>query len=65
MSTTMKGNEIDETIRRSWPQLRENLLRMAELDEKLKAAGIPVPPMPPILQEALRIARSVPLSNRG
>lgn len=50
-------SEVEDHIRRQWPQMRENLLRMEELDAQLRAAGITVPPMPPILAEALRLAK--------
>ncbi len=55
--------KIADYISAQWPQMRENLLRMDELDRKMREAGIPVRPMSPMLQEAVRIAKNSPLSN--
>jgi hypothetical protein len=51
---------VERTIRETWPQVKENLLRTAELDAKLRARGIPLRPMPAILREAIKIAQRSP-----
>lgn len=58
MNGTPLDRAVEETIRTRWPQMRENLLMMAELDQRMRDAGMPTPPMPWILQEAIRIAKA-------
>ena len=54
---TVKWAEIAADLHARFPEVAENLLKMDELDNRLRDAGIPVPPLSPILQEAVRIAK--------
>ena len=44
-------------IKASLPRMRENLLRMDELDRELRERGVDAPQMSPILAEAIRLVR--------
>ena len=50
-------SEAVEIIKAGWPQMRQNLLKTAELDKRLRDAGIPTSEMPGYLKEAIRIAQ--------
>lgn len=50
-------SEVDATIRAHWPQMRQNLLDLDALNKAMQEKGIPTPPMPWYLREAIRTAK--------